>query len=754
MIAPRVEESGGTGIPTADRVPGESFDLMSSTVRSILLLLLVSAIAAFAAYFALLAVLDYATARSDTAASERQSHLAATLVSKMQATVAHDQESSTVWDEAIRSVTAGDTEWIGQNLGEWMYTYFGHDRAYVIRPDGTVVYAFAKDEENAAKAFDQAREIIMPIARKLRKRLIAGDQTGLSDQVLSIGQSDFAVINNHPSIVSIKPIMSDTGSISQRPQDIYFHVAVRYLDGSFLDGMAREYQFDDLNFVRGGTVENGLPAAIMRSDDGIFGYFTWRPFKPGEAVARSVRPVINVVGLVVFLVMSGMGAMILTRNRKLQRSRAALEHLAGRDALTGLLNRARFAGRLAEVIGASAPGQANAVLFLDLDRFKLVNDTLGHAAGDQLLILVANRLRQIFPDGIIGRLGGDEFTAVAAKTSTKAVKETCEAIIEAMRYPFEIDGKPTSIGASVGVAIGTGPDIDPMELTRKADIALYNAKGSGRNRYAIFGQHMDDLVQTRREMEHDLRVAIESRRGLEVHFQPVYAAPDGALSGAEALVRWRHPQRGMIGPDDFIPMAEECGIIAKLGELVLEEACRIAQRWPDLQIAVNASPVELRNSSYALKVTSLLSASRVDPARLEIEITENTILDDAGECVRNIDALRSIGVRFALDDFGTGFSSFARLERLSIDRIKIDKSFLHAAGHEKGNRAVVEAMINLARAKGLKTTAEGVETEDQRRLLKELGCDDLQGYLLSRPLTTDAFEAMLEEEGRKSTVNR
>ncbi|MBB3542088.1 bifunctional diguanylate cyclase/phosphodiesterase [Rhizobium sp. BK399] len=714
-------------------------------VRPLLLVLVLPLVAALSIYTGLFAVLELATERSDKIAAERQTHLAETLISKMQAAVAHDQESATVWDDAIRNVRDDNADWMQANLGKWMFTYFQHDRAYVIAPDGHAVHVFASDEADSAKAYQQVRDVIAPLAERLRARLVAGDDIGLSDQVLSIGESDLSVVNNHPAIVSVKPIISDTGNIEQNPSEIYLHVAVRYLDGSFLARVSSEYQFDDLTFAWAKSSEEDRSFAATRSADGReFGYFSWRPFAPGEAVAQSVRPALGAVGISVFVALAGMGAMVGVRNRKLRQSRAALEHLARHDTLTGLANRAWFAEHLARVISGSATTQSNAVLFMDLDRFKQVNDTMGHPVGDRLLVLVADRLRGIFPGSVVGRLGGDEFTAVVTNVTSDQVSRLCEQVIDSMRRPFEINGTPISIGASIGVVIGVGRDVDPSDLTRKADIALYNAKAAGRNRFAIFGPHMDDLVQDRRELECDLRLAVQNRRDLEVYFQPVYAAPNGALYGAEALLRWKHPARGLITPEVFIPIAEECGVIAQLGDLVLEEACLAAQRWPDLEIAINASPLELRNEAYALRVIAALNKHRIDPARLEIEITEGTLLDSAGECQRNIAALRSVGVRIALDDFGTGFSSFGRLQYVAVDRIKIDKSFVDGFdSQEADNRAIVEAMIRLARAKGLKTTAEGVETEEQRAILKELGCDHLQGYLLSKPMTKDAFDRMV-----------
>jgi EAL domain-containing protein (putative c-di-GMP-specific phosphodiesterase class I) len=315
-----------------------------------------------------------------------------------------------------------------------------------------------------------------------------------------------------------------------------------------------------------------------------------------------------------------------------------------------------------------------------------------------------------------------------------------------------IEGHPITIGLSAGVAIAAEDCRDASELTRKADIALYHAKAAGRNRYAIFGTHMDELVRARREMEQDLRMALEGSQQINVHYQPVYSAKDQVLKGVEALVRWRHPQKGSIPPDIFIPVAEETRLIEPLGELVLREACSAAMHWPDLTVAVNASAIELRNETYAMRVLSILHATGLDPKRLEIEITESALADNSGHCERNIASLRVIGIRFALDDFGTGFSSFGRLQSLDVDRIKIDKCFVDGFGKPGGNEEIVRAMIKLAQAKGLRTTAEGIETAEQNAVLQRLGCDDVQGYLLSRPMPAEAIDAMLADDATTRRV--
>ncbi|TCU29045.1 periplasmic sensor diguanylate cyclase/phosphodiesterase [Rhizobium azibense] len=712
-------------------------------LRAVFLLLILPAAASASIWAALAIVLSVATGTTDEAAIGRQRHLAEMVVAKLQEGVAHDQESVTVWDDAVRKVSAGDQDWMEMNLGKWMFTYFQHERAFVVTPEGRAVYAFANDEADRKEAFRQVHDIVIPLAQKLRRRLVAGDENGVSDQVLSIGESDLALVNGHPAVVSVKPIVSDSGDIEQDPAHVYLHVAVRYLDGNFLSGMAQEYLFDDLRFTWARSDEDGRSYAKLKKVTGNdFGYFSWRPFTPGAAVESRVGPTVAMAGIAVFAAMSAMGGAVLLRSRHLQHSRSELERLAAHDGLTGLVNRSQFQRHLSQALAASLPGKSIAVLFIDLDRFKQVNDTLGHAAGDELLVAVAGRLLQVCAGRLVARLGGDEFTVILDNVCEEDVVGVCEHLLEAMRRPFEMGGGSISIGASIGVAAGEFGTA-AQELTRKADIALYSAKGAGRNCYAIFGAHMDDLLQARREIEYDLRRAVTEGKGLELHFQPVYSADNGALCGAEALLRWSHPTRGRVGPDIFIPIAEECGLINAIGEFVLRETCLAAQRWPALKIAANASPKELQNESYALKVMSMLKHYGINPEQLEIEITEGTLLDGGGQCQKNIEALRSIGVHFALDDFGTGFSSFARLQNVSVDRIKIDKSFVDRFGREKDGRAIIEAMIGLARAKGLKTTAEGVETDDQRMALKELGCDHLQGYLLSMPLSKEQFDKLV-----------
>ncbi len=688
----------------------------------------------------LLGTLYWAAARADQVAAARQKDLVTLIVSKMQSSVAHDQESATVWDDAVIKSKAGDLDWLGTNLGQWMNTYFGHDAAVVLSAEGQVIYQFIAASENAPSAED-LRESYLPLARRLRERLTAGDEEGVSDTVLSIGQSDLTYIGKRPAIVSVKPITSDTGEIEQQAGEENLHVAVRFLDSDFLTDIANEYQFAEMQFTVHEPHDKSHSQIPLKSASGRpIGFFNWHPFEPGSSVLYATLPVIGLSVLSIFGAASLAGRAIWRRSVRLASSRRELQHLALHDSLTGLANRAYFERELSSRLESALPQAKHGVLFVDLDRFKAVNDTYGHPTGDKLISLVALRLADLLPNALIARIGGDEFTVLLEGFEIQDAGVLADSIVKRLREPFEIDGAHVVVGASVGAALSTGR-LDAMELTRRADIALYHAKAAGRNTYAIFGEHMDDLLRKRRRLEHDLRAALDAGTQFEVFYQPVYPANSDLPCSLEALSRWRHPELGLIPPDVFIPIAEEIGVIHEIGALVLEDACSLLAELPSTDIAVNASAVELGSPGYPLRVLSILAKWGVAPNRLEVEITESLAVSGEEQTTRNVAMLRAAGVRLAIDDFGTGHSSFSRIQNMIVDRIKIDKSFIQEIDQRR-SRAVVEAIITMARAQGLDTTAEGVETNDQRETLILLGCDHVQGFLLSRPVSRGQVTAL------------
>ncbi|WP_246696762.1 bifunctional diguanylate cyclase/phosphodiesterase [Methylobacterium planeticum] len=437
--------------------------------------------------------------------------------------------------------------------------------------------------------------------------------------------------------------------------------------------------------------------------------------------------------------------------RERLRAEAEMHRLAHHDTLTGLANRHQFNEALALRFASRRGEDATfALLMLDLDRFKIVNDTLGHAMGDELLRRVANRLLRALRDGdLVARLGGDEFAILkAGGTDLPAIQAVAERIIDILARPFLIDGHILNVGASIGIALAPGDGETPDLLMGNADLALYGAKEEGRGRYRLFEAGMNARIQARRTLELDLRRAI-ARQEFELYYQPQVDARTGAYDGAEALIRWHHPQRGLVSPADFIPLAEETGLIGVLGEWVLRTACAEALSWPKhLTVAVNLSPVQFRDARLAVTIRNILAETGLPGFRLEVEITEGSLLQDEQRTLAILRELRTLGIRISMDDFGTGYSSLSYLRRFPFDKIKIDQSFVRQTPDDKDSAAIVRAITMLGASLGMKTTAEGVETDAQSSFIAGEGCDQLQGYLISRPVPADKIAMLFSPENR------
>ncbi len=434
-----------------------------------------------------------------------------------------------------------------------------------------------------------------------------------------------------------------------------------------------------------------------------------------------------------------------------RRAEAQIRHLAHYDALTDLPNRALFHERLREELGRIAPNQQLAVLYIDIDEFKSVNDTLGHQAGDELLQSVAASLcRYAGPNEFVARLGGDEFAIMQTAVRNQAeVIHLVTRVFEAIRTPFECLGHQVTSDASVGIAVAPQHGVGLDQILKNADLAMYAAKSAGRRTWRFFEPAMDARVKARRLLEMDMRQALHDG-AFEVYYQPCVNLEDNKITGCEALVRWRHPERGMISPADFIPVAEETGLINELGEWVLNTACKDAMTWPgDFKLAVNVSPVQFKSSSLALKIAAALAASRLPPRRLELEITEAVLIRDDDTALSILHQLRALGVRIALDDFGTGYSSLSYLQRFPFDKIKIDRCFVNDLATQGGS-SIVQAVVNIAAARQMMTLAEGVETSEQRESLRALGCTEMQGFLFSRPVPAADIVRVLEAGPRKA----
>lgn len=445
------------------------------------------------------------------------------------------------------------------------------------------------------------------------------------------------------------------------------------------------------------------------------------------------------------------GGWVTTVEDITERKRSAnrIEHLAHYDALTDLPNRTLFRERLESQLANMAAGQC-AVLYIDVDEFKSINDALGHPAGDELLKVLAGRLRNsVGENGFVARLGGDEFAIVQTGITRRGdVVALVNCVHEAIRWPCDCLGHQISTDASIGIAIAPGDGTDLDQLLKHADLAMYAAKSDGRRTHRFFEPVMDEKIRLRQQLEQDLRQLVNTgdfaSGGFEVYYQPLVALRNDEVTGCEALLRWRHPQRGPISPGEFIPLAEDTGMIAQLGDWVLATACSEAVSWPKgVKVAVNVSPVQFRSRTLPLSVAAALGSSGLAADRLELEITEAVLIDDVGAARDALNQLRALGVRTALDDFGTGYSSLSYLQSFPFDKIKIDRCFINEIVDTDGSSSIVQAVVTIAASRRMITTAEGVETEIQRDRLRELGCTEMQGFLFSPPLPAEALRKLL-----------
>ena len=481
---------------------------------------------------------------------------------------------------------------------------------------------------------------------------------------------------------------------------------------------------------------------------------TWNHVNTGTLTLEGIANVAH-LGILVIAIYGVLVFLHIRRvTHELESSEAAAQHLAGHDPLSGLPNRSLFSrtlNRQLHFVNKSKAGLA--VMYLDLDRFKEVNDQHGHEAGDKLIVTVAERLLGLIRGSdTVARFGGDEFAIIQSNVKSP---EDCEAmarrILDVLHRPFDLNGVDVSIGASIGISRAPANGTDAATLMRFADVALYRAKSEGRNRFAFFEQEMNESLRLRQIVEDDLRVAIEEEQ-LILHYQPFVQADGEKVLGVEALVRWKHPTRGMIPPNDFIGVAEERGMIAALGEWVLRKACEDSKRWPDLIVAVNVSPVQFKQRGFVRTVARIIEETGMDPTRLELELTEGVVVADADQAQSAIAELRAMGIKVALDDFGAGYSSLIYLRRFAFDKIKIDRSFLVSMETSGEAAILVHSIVHLGRALGLQVTAEGIETEEQQRFLQAVGCHQLQGYYFARPCPVDQLDKYLVDYSQRQVA--
>lgn len=698
-----------------------------------------------------------AISMGDESAAARQERFAERNLAAEITRLPDDQRSATIWDEAILRTAARDQEWMDGNLGIWMQDYFGHDESYVLDRENRPFYASISAERAFSSLYAERAADIAPLITELRASM-AEVSEGLDNPYEELAEVSVVAplrFDDVAAIVSVVPIISDSGEIPQAPGTESLHVALQYVDAVLAQRIGAPIELRDVAFGSAQPQNDRAGIAVTDPAGKDIAWLTWQPEQPGTALFIRMLPVLLAAGLLGALILWWIVRRLFRVSGQLQVSEAQARFLAHHDALTGLPNRTLFQDRLTQAMHAAArSGQPVALVAIDLDKFKLINDSLGHPAGDELIRQVGNRLVELVrASDTVARFGGDEFMILLRDVADDDdLRRFCARIVEHLSRPYELLGNTGYIGASVGAVRAGSADKDWDKLMHRADIALYRAKSEGKGRYSLFEAKMGKIEHERNQIESDLRTALDSGTGLKLVYQPFHDE-DGRVTGAEALCRWNHPEHGALSPEIFIRVAEERGLIDRLGQWVLETACRFVAGTKLAKVAVNVSPMQLRHPEFVSMVLDTLRDTGLAPKRLELELTEQVLLDPSTGIREKIGQLRAAGITIALDDFATGNSSLQYLRDFRVDSVKIDRSFVARLGMDEESDHIVQAIFELARAMGISVTVEGVETELQHDRLASMGCKTFQGYLLGRPMEPGLLASLIANEGTKPAVS-
>ncbi|PTW61702.1 periplasmic sensor diguanylate cyclase/phosphodiesterase [Breoghania corrubedonensis] len=676
--------------------------------------------------------------------------------------VAKEIETFAVNDAAYLHAHANfDRFWVEHRISQRLATATNDTLVAIMAPDHSLRYI-------AGTGTYSAETIVSPgLAHSLRRmmdnvqgeyeRTVASDGAGgttfapdYRKHIQAIYDSAFEIIDTRLAFVTVMAIVpvNDTTRLIAGPPSVVINA--RRIDMASLHRIGNLNRLSNLTFEGAATGDTMPPSTLplYNGSSRPIGWLSWTPSRHGTSMLDEASPMMVLAMLVLLILAVGVLRHTHVSTVRLAFSEALARHRALHDDLSQLPNRQLFSRRLSEALETvGVEGELVGLIYVDLDYFKEVNDTLGHQAGDELIKAVARRLQSaIGPGDLVSRISGDEFALlVTGRTDPATIIDVCRTIEATIAKPFSIDEQWLHSSCSMGLVIADSDTHAPAELLRRADIALYRAKAEGRSRYVLFQESMGDEIRLSQQMERELRQALEEDQ-FELLYQPQVSADGRTTLGVEALIRWRHPEKGLLTPYHFMSIVERSDLIWQVGAWVIRTACRDGHAWPDLSVAVNVSPAQIRHPEFARVLHLILQEEAFDPRRFEVEVTESVVMDHIESAARIFESLRHIGVRIALDDFGTGYSSLSYLRRFAFDKFKIDRSFITAVESEPEAAAIVHTLVALADALGMKVTAEGIETEGQHRFVQASGCDQLQGYLFSRPVTAEEITARLDVE--------
>ncbi|MGE0828991.1 MAG: putative bifunctional diguanylate cyclase/phosphodiesterase, partial [Hyphomonadaceae bacterium] len=685
----------------------------------------------------LLAIIAYAGWSSNRSAVEREQQLVENALNRSLLSALNEQKSVAWWDDAVTNIREDfvDFDFVDANFGYFLTETYSHDEVFILNAAGEPIYAFLQGERQDPTTYNLRAAQLGQVVSEVR----SGARSGLHQRpdIFAQGNYEFLAgggqwarwgghilsVDGRAAVVAAMTLVPNVDQSLNRPNP-FMLVSVTYMDADFFSAIGQSLLLPDLTLAPEASRQDGVASQIFTADDGrTLGAITWKSRRPGHVLLTVILPLLS-IGI------AAAGVMTFNMLRRLKRASNELalreqtaRHQSKHDALSGLPNRTHFVEKLEEFIARRTGGEdvRGVAAYIDVDRFKDINDTLGHHAGDQLIKAVAQRLQaRLRPEDFLARFGGDEFAILCAPAGAEGGAALARRIARAFASPFAIDGQSIRVTASVGIAVAPDHGASADDLMRHADIALYEAKNQGRDRSVLFSLEMAKQVEERRAIELDLRAAIEADQ-LRLHYQPLIACGTNEIVGVEALLRWRHPVRGDVSPSVFIPIAEDSGLMPALGDWVLARAMADSHRWPDLEVAVNLSPVQFRHVDLEALLRRLIMEHDVDPSRFVLEITEGVLLDATDRTRHMLEAVRALGFKTSLDDFGTGYSSLAYLCNFKFDKIKIDRSFVSGVSKDDISKTIIQAVVTLGRGLGMDVVAEGVETEYDAVMMTHFG---------------------------------